>query len=147
MGVWAIIVNCLFPVPLVALLLLCLPLPGKIASPIRNFVNQLLNKVLFSRILGGFSLYQISTLLSSMLFVEASWATVRAAHKVDQAETHLAEEHLRCNKWRAERNFWIAMFSLVLWLILYRVHKLSKDYEALKAAAREQIAAEHPHNE
>ncbi len=146
MGVWAIIVNCLFPVPLVALLLLCLPLPGKVASPVRNFVNSVLNKVLFSRILGGFSLYQLSTLLSSILFLEASWATVRSAHKVDQAETHLAEEHLRCNKWRSERNFWIAMFSLVLWLILYRVHQLSKDYEALKCAVKKSVP-DHSHTE
>jgi len=42
----------------------------------------------------------------------------------------MKEEKLLCNKWRAERNFWISLFSLVLWLILLRVYSMTKELEA-----------------
>lgn len=132
MGAWAILVNILFPLPLVALLLLCLPLPNAIATPVRTTVNGLLNKILFTPLISGFNLYQLCSILSIFLFLESTYSTVKESNRVEAAESMVAKDRFRCWKWRAERNFWIAFFSLVLWLILFRVHALSKKYEALK---------------
>ena len=137
MGVWAVLVNVLFPLPLLALLLLCLPLPNVIASPVHNAVNGLLNRILFTPLFSGFNLYKLCTLLSILLFLESTYSTVKATNRVDITHEPLTKDRLRCWKWREERNFWIAFFSLVLWLILYRVHALSKKYEELKKSVHD----------
>jgi hypothetical protein len=131
MGVWSVLVNCLFPVPLLALLLLCLPLPAKIAAPVRHAVNKALDVVLFTKIFGSFSLYQISTILSIFLFAESTYSTIHATARSEQSE--IFHDKMRGLKWRAERNFWIALFSLTLWIILFRVHRMSKELETSKA--------------
>ncbi len=65
---------------------------------------------------------------------------IRAAEKMNNAkliQQQFKEEKLLCNKWRAERNFWISLFSLVLWLILFRVHKMTKELEVVKAELKD----------
>lgn len=145
MGAWAIAVNCLFPIPLISLLILCLPMPDFIAIPVRKVTNKVLKKVLFAPLLNGFNLYQTATLLSIFLFMEAGWATTRSQDKLDAtagAGMVFHDERLKCMKWRNERNFWIAFMSLVLWLVLYRVHKLTQDLEVYRAEVQ---AHDKPH--
>jgi hypothetical protein len=141
MATWAIAVNILFPVPFFCLLLLCLPLPKSYSSFIRKYVIGLVDKVLFTDIAGGMNLYRISTILSALLFLASSWETTRAASKLatsrDFDHLSMKEEKLLCNKWRAERNFWISLFSLVLWLILFRVYTMTKELEVVKADLKE----------
>ena len=48
MGAWAILVNILFPIPLVFLLILCLPLPNFA----RKWATKVMDLCLFSVILG-----------------------------------------------------------------------------------------------
>ena len=130
MAAWTIAIYILFPVPLISLLLLCLPLPGKIGKMVRKTILKLLDKLLFTGIFGGFNLYQICITISSILFLISSYDTARAATKLDESRhilMDLKEDRLRCQKWRSERNFWISLMSLVLWLVLYRVDKMSKE--------------------
>jgi len=35
----------------------------------------------------------------------------------------------RCRRWRAERNWWISLLGLVMWIILYRFKGLIQDAE------------------
>lgn len=140
-GYWAIAVNVLFPVPLICLLLLCLPLPKGYNTVIRKYVLALVDKVLFTQFAGGINLYRLCTVLSALLFLGTSWETVRAAEKLNRTRSMLdvqfKEEKQLCYKWRAERNFWIAMFSLVLWLILYRVRNLTHEIYVARTALKE----------
>lgn len=143
MGGWNIAVNFLFPVPLVFLVLLSLPLPKAWSSYIRKFVIGLVDKVLFFPLFGTLNLYVISTAVSSLLFLLTCWDVVRIAEKYDLSKEitnfkiSASAEKLICNKWRSERNFWISLFSLVLWLIMYRMRGLIKELEGVKAALRE----------
>lgn len=143
MGAWSYIVDFLFPIPLVSLLLLCLPLPDFIGIPVRKVTNFVLNTILFAPLIRGFNLYQISTLLSSMLFISESFSVMKVQGKMD-AGVAMREEYLKCQKWRYERNFWISFLSLTLWLILYRVHVLTRDLERLRADAQSQ---DRPHQD
>lgn len=130
MAGWTIIVYILFPVPLFSLLLLCLPFPGSVGKQLRKGILGLIDKVLFSRVLGGFSLYQLCLVLSAILFLVSCYETARAATKLEEARgiiLDMKEDRLRCQKWRSERNFWLTMMSSVLWLVLYRVHNMSKE--------------------
>jgi hypothetical protein len=136
MAGWTVLVYILFPVPLICLLLLCLPLPGKVGKYIRKTILALVDKVLFTPLIAGFNMYQICVLISAILFMATCYETVRAATKLDESRNilmDLKEDRLRCQKWRAERNFWISMMSLVLWLVLYRVDKMSKELVFLAA--------------
>lgn len=137
MGGWSIVVNFMFPLPLVSLLLLSLPLPRMIASPLRLFTLRVLKLILFTKALYGFNLYQVAVFISVFLFLDSSYETNKAQTKMHSAESHLTEEHYRCLKWRSERNFWIAMLSLVCWIILQRMYTSVKEIEDLRREMEE----------
>lgn len=144
MGGWSIAVDFLFPVPLIFLVLLSLPLPRAWSSVIRKYVIGFIDKVLFFPLFGTLNLYAIATFLSSVLFLMTCYSVVKVTEKLDLAKelgTHFklspSAEQLICSKWRSERNFWISLFSLVLWLILYRIVRLTKELESVKSALRE----------
>ena len=136
MQTWAFAVNLLFPVPLLFLLVLCVPLPLGISSFLRQVSIKILDVVLLNKFIGGFCLYHIAILASLVLFILTCIETGNIQGKLDavsdRTESYVKEEKLKCLKWRGERNFWIALFSLVLWLILYRFHQIIKDLEKYK---------------
>jgi len=147
MGAWAIVVNILFPIPLVFLLILCLPLPNFA----RKWATRVMDICLFSVIqgrktnysttmlliysnfqLGKLSVYQVATFLSIILFALSSYETATSFTKSKADSDFFAKERINCQRWRNERNFWISFMSLVLWLILYRVHWMTKIVAAYK---------------
>lgn len=132
-GNWSVVVNILFPIPFTFLLILCLPLPAIVAVPVRRVANYILKKIIFPPVLGGMNVYQIVTLFSAFLFTESLWQTMTANDKLLHAAGGHGEQQARCMKWRHERNFWIALFSLVSWLILYRVHRITEELDELRA--------------
>lgn len=134
MSSWAILVNILFPLPLLYLVVVSLPLPQSIHVPIRQFSTKVLHRILFSKIAGPFSLYTIAVILSTFLFAEAALSTNRANDNYLTAKNTLKEDIYKGLKWRAERNFWIASLSLVVWIVLYRVSILIKENEEVRRA-------------
>ena len=132
MGGWALAVNILFPIPLVFLLLLCTPLPKFMADPIRKYTNIVIDRVFMFNIIGGITVYQFAILLSTMLFLSSANDTVKLTNRVFESRDTMAEERSRCLKWRGERNLWISAFSLVLWLILYRIHVITQELQNYK---------------
>jgi len=121
-------------------MLLCLPLPDFLIR-LRQMIIIFTSKVLFSNILGGVNLYRISVLISSLLFLISSYEQTKASSKLSKSQSSvnldLKEDRLRGLKWRAERNFWISFMSLVLWLILYRVHAMVVHIDNLKKEIKE----------
>ncbi len=136
-GQWFVAVYVLFPVPLVCLLLLCLPLPKQLAF-VRKYVLFIVDKILFGRLSGGLNLYRVCMVLSSLLFIGSTWEVVRAEQRFEASKILIRQEDQKylCYKWRADRNFWISFFSLVLWLVLYRVHHMTKELETAYAALK-----------
>jgi hypothetical protein len=108
---------------------------------LRQMIIIFTSKVLFSNILGGVNLYRISVLISSLLFLISSYEQTKASSKLSKSQSSvsldLKEDRLRGLKWRAERNFWISFMSLVLWLILYRVHAMVVHIDNLKKEIKE----------
>jgi len=121
-------------------MLLCLPLPD-VLMRLKQLIIIFTSKVLFSNILGGINLYRISVLISSILFIISSYEQNKASSKLLLSQTSLSldlkEDRLRGLKWRAERNFWISFMSLVLWLILYRVHAMVVEIDKVKKDLKE----------
>jgi predicted Holliday junction resolvase-like endonuclease len=39
----------------------------------------------------------------------------------------------RASRYRAERNFWLSLFTLVLWLLVYKIYSLKETIVKLKA--------------
>ena len=140
MSTWLFLVYFLFPIPFFCLMLLCLPLPD-VLMRLRQMIIIFTSKVLFSNILGGVNLYRISVLISSLLFLISSYEQTKASSKLSNSQSlvslDLKEDRLRGLKWRAERNFWISFMSLVLWLILYRVHAMVVHIDNLKKEIKE----------
>mmetsp|Transcript_12444 Transcript_12444/g.17081 ORF Transcript_12444/g.17081 Transcript_12444/m.17081 type:complete len:134 (+) Transcript_12444:61-462(+) len=128
MGAWAIVVNILFPIPLVFLMILCMPLP----TFIRKWASSFMDKFLFVKI-GSISIYQIATGLSILLFLLSCYETSNSFAKESEKFSFALTDKTVCMRWRNERNFWISFMSLVLWLILYRVHWMSKMLTTLQA--------------
>ena len=139
MAVWAILVNILFPIPLLTLSLLCCPLPTSISDSVRKFILRFVDVVLFLRIAGTVTVYGLLTTLSFVAFVVTAAETYHANRKMSRAyANHLpSAESMRCVKWRHERNFWISLFSLALWVILFRLRSLTKELQQTKAQLRE----------
>ncbi len=38
----------------------------------------------------------------------------------------------RASRYRAERNFWLSLFTLVLWLLVYKIYSLNDQIMKLK---------------
>ena len=38
----------------------------------------------------------------------------------------------RASRYRAERNFWLSLFTLVLWLLVYKIYSLNDQLMKLK---------------
>lgn len=137
MAGWSVVVYMLFPVPLVCLLLLCLPFPGQIGKTVRKTVQSLVDRILLTPAVAGFNLYQVSLMVASMVFLTTCYETARLENKLFEAKNvlmTLKEDQFRCQKWRAERNFWISLMSLVLWLVLYRVNVMTNEITMLDDA-------------
>lgn len=134
MGSWHIAVNLLFPLPLLVLFLLSIPLPQFLAkTSLRSILIRLLDAVIFIKIYGDLTVYSFATGLSTVLFIVTAHETFHANLKQKNAFHTHERDQFRCTRWRMERNFWISLLSLILWVILYRVRALIKEIETEKS--------------
>jgi hypothetical protein len=134
MGSWHIAVNLLFPLPLLVLFLLSIPLPQFLAkTSLRSTLIRLLDAVIFIKIYGDLTVYSFATGLSTILFVISAHETFHANLKQKNAVHAHERDQFRCVRWRMERKFWISLLSLVLWVILHRMRALIKEIESEKS--------------
>ena len=128
-GYWAYIVHFLYPVPLVVLFLFSIPLPQSIRKTVRQIILNVTDTILFFKIpgCGSITLYILSTFISGCLFAFMCMESFKAWEKENYQRGKgmpVDFERIRCSRWRTERNFWISLLSLMLWIILYRVRAL-----------------------
>ena len=124
--------------PLLLLFLLCIPLPNAFRSYVRGFFLTITDSVLFFKIPGAgrVTIYFICTVAAAVLFYFEILETVRTVDKerfFGRGVSTELKDKARCQRWRAERNFWISAFSFILWVILYRVRSLMREAEHMKA--------------
>jgi hypothetical protein len=108
------------------LILLSIPLPNFCRSTVRSIILYVLDTIIFFKITPFLRVYDIATGMSAILFavsVQDSWRETERSKLDHDYRTR------NCLKWRAERNFWISLLSLTLWLILYRVRTLVRQAE------------------
>ena len=130
MGSWNIAVNLLFPLPLLVLFLLSIPLPGFLSrTGLRGYLLKILDAVIFIKIYSGVTVYAFATTISTILFAVTTHEVYLASHKQRNAIHVTEREQFKCVRWRLERNFWISLLSLTLWVILYRFRTLIKEIE------------------
>jgi hypothetical protein len=131
MGPWLIVVQVLLPIPFAILLFLTLPFPGSI----RSFILKICDSLIFFRIWGDVTVYQVLLGVSIILFAVSSADTLKGRSQEKLAENIAFNDRARCLRWRSERNFWITLLSLILWVILFRVRALIKENETYRRAA------------
>jgi len=131
MGAWLIIVYVLLPIPFFILLTLSLPFP----SFIRSYILKFTDLIIFMKVWGDTTVYQILVGVSLVLFGLSVSDTVRSRSNGKHEETMLLHDKSKCLRWRSERNFWITFLSLILWVILFRVRSLVKEVDSLRRAA------------
>lgn len=131
MGAWLIVVQFLLPIPFIILLFLTLPFPYYI----RSFILKICDSLIFFRIWGGITVYQVLLGISMILFAVSSADAVRGRSQEKTIDNIAFSDRVRCLRWRSERNFWITLLSLVLWVILFRVRALIKENETYRRAA------------
>ncbi len=113
------------------LILLVLLFPG-LPRFVRRVTLWVTDKLLF------FHLFPKIPLVTVVVAVGATW-TVSQAYALSGSQW--ADEHsvevdyktrmeLRAKRWRGERNFWIALFSTVLWLTVWRVRAVLSSHES-----------------
>ena len=133
MAAWLYLVYALFPLPLISLVLLSIPLPNFCKSQIRGLILKVLDAVIFFKIHSAITVYHFAVLLSLFLFALTSHVVYKETIAIKDVQSGLGHRIYKAElyglRWRAERNNWIAAFSLVLWLILYRVRALIKEVE------------------
>lgn len=128
---WSIAVYIFIPIPLTILVLLGLPLPRSIHIAVAGLVDRIFGL----RVL-GFTLYRFLLMVALLLFASTSFeAWHRGKYTKGLSPKADFELHLQAHgkKWRAERNFWLSLLSVVVWLVLERMVDLTKRCLDLKA--------------
>lgn len=123
---WEKFIHALYPLPVLLLGLMFLPIPSKVKPAYRRVVLGITDFVLFYNPLSSYvTLFTISTTLSLLAFAATALKTYDMSRGT---ETH----EKRCSRWRAERNFWMCLLSVVLWLCLHKIRTLTRECEDLR---------------
>lgn len=138
---WSITIDFLYPIPLLSLLLLTIPLPNYIKNNVRHQVMRFLDAAIFCKLCKGLTVYDLAIGFSVILFFMTGLESYHNNVEDSNLPSHIYEDSegvtrdeilktlIRCNLWREERNFLISTLSLVLWLVLYRIRILMKENE------------------
>ena len=131
---WDIFIHALYPLPVILLVLMSVPVPESIKARYRLYVLAATDFVLFYNPWSPYvSVFSISTTISVLSFLMTALQTHRANLTKDVKEKQdMFLSQSRCFRWRAERNFWMCLLSVVLWLCLYRIRVLMKECEILR---------------
>lgn len=98
---------------------------------------------------GGFLLISVCRLVFEIMSVQRTLAKLELVTGSDQGRTSPAMyDRLRGMKWRGERNFWICVFGVILWLLVIRISALisyfDKALESAYQANKSQVAPRAP---
>mmetsp|Transcript_21581 Transcript_21581/g.46160 ORF Transcript_21581/g.46160 Transcript_21581/m.46160 type:complete len:175 (+) Transcript_21581:107-631(+) len=139
MMTWGHMIWIFFPIPLFCLVLLLMPLPRNL----EKYGTGLVERIFFTRVSVGpliIRLVNVSIGLSLLIFAMASKTIQRgfgSAHVPcggNHCPFHTGETmwYRKAARFRAERNFWLSLFTLVLWLLVYNIYSLKKQIVKLR---------------
>lgn len=136
---WGHMIWIFFPIPAMALLLLSVPSVKKID----RFGTRLVEKMFFIELsVGPFNFYLIWFFVwASFLILMIAWRSVHIGFVTAQAPCtapvcsfHNGETmwYRKASRFRAERNWWLSLFTFSLWVLVYKVYSLKKRILTLK---------------
>jgi hypothetical protein len=136
-GIWGSLLYILFPIPLALVILLSIPLPEFCRSFLRNVAVKISNVVFWKLPIPGISvsIFIVGMTASTFLFGIESMETINLQRRPDTLAVTVADRN--CRRWRAERNFWISVLSVIAWLMLWRLRNYVSENERLKKELRE----------
>ena len=128
------------PLPLLCLLLLALPLP----RGLERLGTRAVGSIFFSRVAIGpihFALVHLFIFTSFLICmmatrtISAGFASANVPCSGSACPYHSGETMFfrKAARYRAERNFWLSLFTFVLWLLVYKIHALKEQVVRLKA--------------
>lgn len=120
---WGNLIWVFFPIPFLSLVLLSIPGPRFL----EKFGSKVVEKIFFTRIHAG----PIRIHLLWLFFLASIGIFANSIHRLKlngvcttckfHAETIWYTKAL---KFRAERNFWLSLFTCFLWILVWEVYKL-----------------------
>jgi len=153
MALMGILLWILLPAPSILLLALCLPpilpLSNETKHKIEKNVLKAIDWICTRHLpVEGFNVpvVTILILISVFLFLIKSQETIALSNISDKMSSYDKREK-RCRKWRAERDFWISILTLVLWIIIYTIRKLIKDNDSLLQQRHHELSDEQERSE
>lgn len=128
---WDIYIHVLYPLPVVLLLVLLVPMPEFLRHSYRKAVLTVIDSVLFRAPFSNYPMLTMSfvwTILSTLACIVTGIEVLRA-HAKKAAEPLGVLSQSRCLRWRSERNLWISILAVTLWVCLHRIRVLMKECE------------------
>ena len=131
---WNLFIHILYPLPVILLLLLSVPIPARFRSTYRRFTLRITDFVLFHNPIPSFPALTPCALwvMMSVLALAITGLEVARAYLRRDIEKPGVLSQPRCLRWRAERNLWISILAVVLWLCLHRIRVLMIEVEKIK---------------
>jgi len=137
---WGHMIWIYMPLPLVCLLLLALPLP----QSLERLGTRAVGSLFFSRVSIGpmevalVHLFIFTSFLICMMAtrtINAGFGNAHVPCGSGSCPFHSGETlfYRRAARYRAERNFWLSLFTFVLWLLVYKIHALKEQVVQLKS--------------
>ena len=131
---WATLIWVFFPIPIFCLFLLSFPLP----KSLERMGTQAVGGIFFTRIHLGFLRVRLIWLFFTVSVLIFSRTVLMVTKKQESAASADNLWYRKAQKFRAERNFWLSLFNVSLWLIVYDVYCLKKRVVRLKAQVSEE---------
>mmetsp|Transcript_3145 Transcript_3145/g.5722 ORF Transcript_3145/g.5722 Transcript_3145/m.5722 type:complete len:155 (+) Transcript_3145:235-699(+) len=132
MAAWAQFIVFFFPIPFFCLVLLSISWPKRL----ERFGANVVNKIFFTKI-NGFQLLWLFFAGSLVIFANSIHAL---HHGPGMCRTCQYQSEIlwysKAMKFRAERNFWLSLFNVFLWVLVWRVHCLKRQIIQLKDGVR-----------
>eukprot|EP00804_Cyclotella_cryptica_P000136 CCRYP_019712-RB/>CCRYP_019712-RB protein AED:0.28 eAED:0.28 QI:307/1/1/1/0/0/2/307/155 len=127
-----------FPIPLLCLALLAVPFPKT-----EKLCTELVGSIFFTRISVGavyIRLVWVFVAMSCLILwiaiktLQMGFGSAHVPCSGTSCPFHTGETmwYRRASRYRAERNFWLSLFTLVLWLLVYKIYSLKETIVKLK---------------
>mmetsp|Transcript_9686 Transcript_9686/g.23672 ORF Transcript_9686/g.23672 Transcript_9686/m.23672 type:complete len:176 (-) Transcript_9686:135-662(-) len=139
MMTWGHVIWIFFPIPFFCFLLLSVPLGRRI----EKFGTNVVGKIFFTRVsVGPFHVRLVNVFLGASLLIfgvacrsiQAGFGSAHVPCSGTSCPYHTGETmwYRRASRFRAERNFWLSLFTLVLWILVYNIFTLKEQIIKLR---------------
>lgn len=116
----------MMPPGLAIVVVLTLPMPAVVVG----WVVRLMDLLFKIKVARGVSIFHLITFVAALLCVGEAMHLRQIYDSNEEYEYNNEAQHMRRKafKWRAERNLWIASFTLLVYWMILRIYSLRKEY-------------------